>query len=156
MAVTGIRHTKEQREFIVRRLAQFETPRDICLAFVASFPDVKCAEQDVIASDPRISVVPFDLFTLFRSETAAYLAQDPLFADQRARIHAMSKQAEFAIARGAPAESRTIFRQIAEELGVVAGKGGAKAALAPGKDAEPIAEIRVTYVDPKPPEPAAS
>lgn len=144
-------HTKEQREFIVRRLAAFETPRAITVAFAIQFPDTRCGEQDVFATDPRVALVDPDLHALFKTECLAYLEQNPLFADQRARLHVMSKQVEDALARNDQATARSIFRQIAEETGVVAGKGGAKAAAAQPAG-EPVASITRTIVDPKAPE----
>lgn len=148
-------HTPVQKEFIVRRLAAFETARAITIAFQANFPDTKCSEQDVIAADPRVSVVSPELYAIFKAESASFLEQNPLFADQRARLHVMSKQVEDALSRGDQAAVRTIFRQIAEETGVVAGKGG-KLAPAASTPVEPIEEIRVTYIDPKVPATAAA
>lgn len=149
MAATGVRHTPEQREFIVRRLAAFESPRTICNAFLSHFPGTTCTEQDVSASDPRISIVSPELFILFRTESAATLAAEPLFADQRARLHAMSKLVEDALARGDRAGALTMFKQIAEETGVIGAKASAgKASAAALPPAEQIEEIRCTIVDP--------
>lgn len=145
-----VRHTLEQREFIVRRLAAFDTPRAITIAFTANFPGTPCSEQDVLASDPRVSIVPPELFLLFRSETAAYLAQDPLFADQRARLHVLSKQVEDAISRNDQAGARAIFRQIAEEKGDIGTKGGAARVPAAPVAGEEITAITRTVVDPAP------
>jgi hypothetical protein len=147
-------HTKEQKEFIVRRLAAFETPKDIATAFVARFPDTACNEDDVRATDPRLAVVAPELFVLFTTEREAALLDPSLapFAEQRARLIVLSRQAERYENNNQPAEARAVFRQIAEELGVVAGGKGGKA---PGKsDADATPEfkaIKVTHTVVYPP-----
>jgi hypothetical protein len=147
-------HTKEQREFIVRRLAAFETPRDIAVAFAARFKDTACGEDDVLAVDPRIAIVDPDLHTLFRIEREKIL-DDPNaapMAEQRARLIVLSRQAERYENNNQPAEARAVLRQIAEETGAVAGKGGAKAAaLSSAMGVEEVVAITRTVVDPKVP-----
>ena len=118
-------HTKAQKEFIVRRLAAFESPRDVAASFAARFPGVPCREQDVLATDPRGNVVDPELTTLFYEERKRVL-DDPdaaPFADQKARLIVLSRQAERYENNNQLAEARAVFRQIAEELGVVGGKG---------------------------------
>lgn len=145
-------HTLEQKQFIVRKLAAFEPPRAIVAAFTAVYRDTRCDENDVLALDQKSgALLSPDLFSLFLSERERIML-DPTaapFADQRARLIVLSRQAERYENNNQPAEARAVFRQIAEEMGLVGGKGASKAS-APGKDAEPIDEIRVTYVDPVP------
>jgi hypothetical protein len=142
-------HTQEQKEFIVRRLAAFETPKDIAIAFAARFRDTACHEDDVRATDPRLAVIAPDLYSLFQGERERILL-DPTaapFAEQRARLIVLSRQAERYENNNQPAEARAVFRQIAEELGVVGGKPG-KAGKQDAPPAEQIDEIRVTIIDP--------
>ncbi len=141
-------HNAVQQAFIVKKLAQFEPPRAISAAFAAVFPDVKCNENDILAIDPETTVVTPDLHALFLATRNAVLL-DPksaVFADQQARLIALSNQARFYAGNNQFAEQRLVLRQIAEELGVVGGAKAGKAAAVPA--AEQIDEIRVTYVDP--------
>lgn len=145
-------HTQAQKEFIVRRLAAFEPPRAIVTSFVATFRDTACTENDVLAVDPATQAVAPELHALFLAERERVLL-DPKsapFADQRARLIALSADAAFYAMNNQLGERRAVFRQIAEELGVVGGKGSSKAAPAssqPG-DALPIVAIKRTIVDP--------
>lgn len=152
-------HTQIQREFIVRRLAAFEPPRAIVAQFRAVYRDTACDENDVLATDPESAIVSPELFALFRAERERVLL-DPKsapYAEQQARLIALSNQARFYASNNQLGEQRVVLRQIAEELGVV---GGAKAGKVPAsatndKPGEPIAVIERRVVDPKPPEPVA-
>jgi hypothetical protein len=62
------RHTPEQREYIVRRLAAFYTPPDITAEFALRFPGVSCDDNDVLANDPTRFVVSPELFEAFKKE----------------------------------------------------------------------------------------
>ncbi len=148
-------HTQTQKEFIVKRLAAFETPKDIAVAFAARFTDTQCNENDVRATDPQIAVVSPELYSLFKSEREAVLLDPTLapFAEQQARLIVLSRQAMRYENNNQPAEARACFRQIAEELGIVAGKGGKLPAGAAKPEGEAIDEIRCTIVDPKAPAP---
>lgn len=140
-------HTKEQREFIVRRLAAFESPRDVAIAFAIRFKDTACGENDVRATDPRLVPVDPELYALFLSERDRVLLDPSLapFAEQRARLIVLSRQAERYENNNQPAEARAVFRQIAEELGVIGAKGvGAKVTDKPRE----ITEIVETIIDP--------
>lgn len=154
-------HTQEQRAFIVRMLAAFYSPKDICAAFAALFRDTACDERDVLATDPRVSVVAPELHALFRAERERVLTDPSLapFAEQQARLIVLSRQAERYEANNQPAEARAVLRQIAEELGVVGGKsaGGAKDKADPSKtpDVKSI-EVTRTIVDPVAPADQAS
>jgi hypothetical protein len=128
MAVTTNQLTTLHKEFIVKRLAAFYTPSVICQQLVSQF-GIKCNENDILANDPRSAVVTPELFMLFRAERERVL-DDPEsapFADQKARLIALSRQAERYESNNQPAEARHVYRQIAEELGVVGGKAGTPA-----------------------------
>jgi hypothetical protein len=151
MPISRNTHTQEQKEFIVRRLAAFETPKDIAIAFAARFRGTACHEDDVRATDPRLAVIAPDLYALFASERERILL-DPTaapFVEQRARLIVLSRQAERYENNNQPAEARAVFRQIAEELGVVGGKPG-KAPPPPGDAVLEITAITRTVVDPAP------
>lgn len=160
MAAPGVKRnelTQPQREFIVKKLAAFEPPQAIAAALAAVFPGAKVNENDILACDPRTTVVSPELHAVYVAERERVL-MDPksaTYADQRARLIALSNQAEYYGNNRQPVEQRTVFRQIAEELGVVTGKGG-KAGAANVPAAEAVEEIRVTYIDPKAPETAAA
>lgn len=156
MAVTRNELTQPQREFIVKKLAAFEPPQAIAAALAAVFPGAKVNENDILACDPRTTVVSPELHAVYMAERERVLL-DPrsaTFADQRARLIALSNQAEYYGNNRQPAEQRTVFRQIAEELGVVAGKGGKPgAAAAPGDVPAEIVAITRTVIDPAAPAP---
>jgi hypothetical protein len=142
-------HTAEQKRFIVLRLAAFETPRDIAIAFATRFKDTACNENDVLASDPRIAVVEPDLYKLFYDERKR-IVEDPNaapFAEQRARLIVLSRQAERYENNNQFAEARAVFRQIAEELGLIGPKG--KPIPAVGETIEEVTRITRTIIDPK-------
>ncbi len=147
------KHTKAQCEFIVRKLAAFEPPRAIALDFCAVFPDTRCDENDVRRCDLAAgAVLSPELFSLFRQVRDAVLV-DPAaapFANQAARMIALSKQASFYIGNNQLSESRAVLRQIAEELGAVGGGSKGKVA-ATDKPAEPVTEIVRRIVRPPPP-----
>jgi hypothetical protein len=143
-------HTATQKEFIVRKLAAFVPPRAISVAFAAVFTDTRCDENDILALDPGSAVVSPELYTLFLSERERVLV-DPKsapYADQRARLIALSNHAEFYANNNQLPEARGVMRQIAEEQGIVGGKG-AKLAAAVDDVAEKITAITRTIVDPK-------
>lgn len=147
MAAPANALTHEQKEFVVLRLAAFEAPRDIAMAVAARFPGCKCNENDVRANDPRISVVAPELFMLFRKERERVL-DDPgaaPYADQKARLIALSNMAESYKNNNQWAEARSVLQQIAAEQGI-GGKGGK---AAPEKELpRQITEIVETIVDP--------
>ena len=150
MAITPKRNvlTGLQKEFIVKKLAAFEPPRSISAALAAVFPGVSCNENDILAIDPETTVVTPELYALFLAERERVLL-DPKsapFADQKARIIALSNQARAYLANNQPADARTVFRQIAEEQGIVGGKGTAKAAAVPA--GELVVAITRNIVDP--------
>lgn len=144
-------HTQLQREFIVRKLAAFYTPKDIAVQFAAIFRDTACSENDVLAVDPRVTTVAPELFMLFKAEREKILL-DPsaaLYADQAARLISLSRQAERYEANNQPAEARSVYRQIAEEQGVIskgAGKPGGK--NEPDANQPPVVAITRRIIDP--------
>lgn len=154
MSAPGLKRnelTQPQREFIVKKLAAFEPPQAIAAALAAVFPGAKVNENDILACDPRTTVVSPELHMVYMAERERVLL-DPksaTYADQRARLIALSNQAEYYGNNRQPAEQRTVFRQIAEELGVVAGKGG-KAGTPPLPTGEEVTAITRTVVDPAP------
>lgn len=118
--------TTEQKEFIVRKLAAFYTPRDIAQQLAAKFPATKFNENDILANDPSINLLAPELHTLYSVERERILLDphsDP-YTDQKARLIALSRQAARYESNNQPAEARQVYRQIAEELGVVGGKAG--------------------------------
>lgn len=143
-------HTAAQKRFIVLRLAAFETPRAICDAFKVRFPDTDCREEDVIRSDPRTALLPPALEAEFYAERARVLGEDLAkvapYAEQKARLIALSRQAERYEANNQPAEARAVYRQIAEEM------SAADAATAP--TATPIEAITRTVIDTGHPDPS--
>lgn len=140
-------HTKEQREFIVRKLAAFEPPRAIVIDFAAVFPDTRCDENDVKRLDRDAgAILSPELHVLFVSTREAALL-DPNaapYAHQQARLIALSNDVKFYRGNNQLADSRAVLRQIAEELGVLGGSK-AKATAAPGDE---IVAITRTIVDP--------
>lgn len=150
-------HSQAQREFIVKSLARFNFPRAIAADFAALFPDTKCDENDVKRLDPTLTLIAPELYALFLAERERVLL-DPAsapFADQRARLIALSNDAAFYAGNNQLPERRAVLRQIAEEKGIVGGKGGAKGAAAADKPGEPVTEIRRIFVDPNHPEQVA-
>lgn len=145
-------HTAAEKAFIVRKLAAFEPPRAIVAAFAAIFPQSTCNENDVLATDPETTVVAPELLMLFKTERERVLL-DPgaaVYADQMARLIALSNQAKFYSGNNQFGEMREVLRQIAAEQGIGVKGAPAKSAPPAGSDQEPIEEIRVTYIDPKP------
>lgn len=130
----------------MRRLAAFDTPRDVCVAFKTLFPQTACTENDIIAVDPRNSPLPApDVVALFNSERARVLG-DPNsapYADQQARLIVLSKDVERYRANNDLANARSVLRQIADEL-------QASGKVTPGADGEPVAVIERRIIDPNP------
>jgi len=143
-------HSQPQREFIVKGLAAFKSPRAIAADFAALFPDTRCDENDVKRLDPTLVLLPPELLELFKRERERVLL-DPAsapFAEQKARIVVLSHQAQFYGGNNQLPEQRAVLRQIAEELGAVSQGRGTKAPN-DGKPTEPVTEIVRRIVDPK-------
>lgn len=144
-------HTMPQREFIVQRLAAFYAPKDIAAAFAIRWPDTACNENDVLANDPSLTIVPPEIFALFRSEREKVLL-DPTaapFAEQTARLILLSRLVERYAANNQLAEARAVLRQIAEETGVVGGSGKAGKAADESKTPEvKTITVKRSIVDP--------
>ena len=141
----------------MKALAAFKPPRAIVADFSALFPDTKCDENDVKRLDPKLTLVAPDLAALFLTTREAVLL-DPTaatYANQQARLVALSQDADFYASNNQLAERRAVLRQIAEEQGIVGGKGPKVPAAGEDKPGEPVAEIRRTIVDPKHPEQVA-
>ena len=142
--------TTEQKEFIVRKLAAFYTPRDIAQQLVAKWTAIKFNENDVLSNDPRHNLLAPELHTLYSDERERILLDphsDP-YTDQKARLILLSNMVDAFKNNNQPAEARSILRQIAEELGVVGGaaKGKEKDVALP--DMKSIT-LRRTVVHPK-------
>lgn len=140
--------TKEQREFIVRKLAAFYTPRDIAVQLSALF-GLRCNENDVTANDPTLNVVDPDLFMLFRSEREKVLcdpSSDP-YTNQKARLILLSIMVDRYKNNNQLAEARSVMQQIASEMGIGA-KGVGKAAPLPAEAAAEIVAITRKIVHP--------
>jgi hypothetical protein len=120
--------TKAHREFIVKKLAAFYTPRDIAAQISAQFA-LKCNENDILSNDPTVNVVDPDLFMLFRSEREKVLSDptsDP-YTDQKARLILLSNMVDRFKNNNQLAEARSVLQQIAAELGIGAkGVSGSK------------------------------
>lgn len=136
----------------MKALAAFKPPRAIVADFAALFPDTKCDENDVKRLDPKLALVAPDLAALFLATREAVLL-DPtaaVYANQQARLVALSQDADFYASNNQLAERRAVLRQIAEEQGIVGGKSGAKA-VAVESDKDQLGAITRTIVDPAPP-----
>lgn len=143
--------TSLQREFIVRRLAAFDFPRAIVNSFSAQFPGSKCDDDDVKRLDPATgAVLSPELHAIFvAAREQVFLNPESAgpYIKQLSRLLAMDKQAHYYLGNNEPAKALAVWRQMAEEQGVVGGKGAAKA-----KDAdkpEPIRAITRTIIHPK-------
>lgn len=140
-------HTGEQRAFIVRRLAAFESPVDIIAAFLLLWRDTSCDPVDVAACDPRRSLLAPDLAVLFEQVRAAYLANpyaSPT-ADKRVRLVELHNLYEKARGNNQVDLAARLLAQIATEQGDASGGFGS----APG-DQLPIARITRTIIYPAP------
>lgn len=129
MAAVANQLTNEQKEFIVRKLAAFYTPRDIAQQLAAKFVGAKVNENDILATDPRVAIVSPELFMLYRAERERVLldpSADP-YTDQKARLILLSNMVDRYKDNNQFSEARSVMQQIASELGI-----GAKAG-APGK-----------------------
>lgn len=139
----------------MKALAAFKPPRAIVADFSALFPDTKCDENDVKRLDPKLALVAPELAALFLSERERIKA-DPMsvpFSEQWARIKVLNEQVEFYISNNQLAEARVVLRQIAEEQGVVGGKGPKVAAASDAKPGESVVEIVRRVIDAKVDEP---
>jgi len=146
--------TRPQEEFIIRMIAECHIARDIAATFATVFPDTRCSEQDVIAMDPRLTVVDPELFALFRTRRDEIL-DDPdstPLASSKMRVFVLSRLLEKCVANNQPAEARAMLFQIAQETGDIASTKGAKTSAggAGAGEAAAVGTITRTIVDPKP------
>lgn len=119
--------TNEQREWIVLQLARFLSPAMICTDFAVRFPNVRCTEVDVIALDPKQSIVAPELLSLFRAERERVLT-DPeatVFTKRQARQAARDQLAQFYFRTRRPEEARKVLNEMMDEEN----KGVSKIAL---------------------------
>jgi hypothetical protein len=149
-------HTSTQRQFIVRKLAEFFTPNEIIGQFRANWPDTDCDESDVDRCNPRVVVTSPDEFDLFNKTRADRKAenerlwpgmpetlQEVLLGLKRDYQTQRNRNA-FDMANKTAAEIAKI------EGGFYAGKATKEAPSAVGGDR--IEAITRTIVDPKDPE----
>jgi len=112
-------HTREQRDFIVRRLAAFYTPDDIIAQFTERWSN-RCTVNDIRACDLRYSLIDPDLEALYHAERALFLENMDLAAptrDPRVRIVMLHRAAEKARENNQVQLLQSILAQIALETG---------------------------------------
>ena len=146
-------HTREQFAWIVAQRATYVQPETICAEFVRRWKDTACNLEDVARAARE--VLPEDWQKFFDEQRQAFL--DAPTADKRVRIAELNRMFVVARDRLAYGQAAEFLEQIAkEEAGAYAPKGvaGKPPVAADGTDV-PVEEIRVTYVDPKAPEPVA-
>jgi hypothetical protein len=146
-------HTREQFAWIVTQRATYVSPEAIVVEFAKRWKDTACELADVARADR--DALPEDWQKFFDEQREAFLNSPT--ADKRVRIAELNRMFVVARDRNAIQTAAELLEQIAkEEAGAYAPKGvpGKVAPAADGSD-EPIEEIRVTYVDPKAPEPVA-
>lgn len=147
-------HTTEQREFIVRRLAEYYTATEISEQFRARWPDTACTDADVLANDIRAVVLPPELFTTFSTARAAFdaaLAAEWPELPPAIRVTARGLQRDIERARNRSAIE--LAAKCAAELtkllsGFYAGKNVTPPAT---PDTEPVGRIEHVVIDPKAP-----
>lgn len=145
----------------MRKLAGFEPPRAIASDFVAVFSDTACTENDVKRMDHDSgAVLSPDLYLIFITERERVML-DPssaTYANQQARLIALSKDVRTYRANNDLAAARSVMRQIAEELGVIGAGKTVKAGASADSAAEELTKIVreiVDHVDHDRPVPAA-
>lgn len=113
-------HTKEQRAFIVLRLARFDSATEIIAAFCAKWKDTTCDVLDVAACDPqRGAIIDPELWEQFKAERARILA-DPGTAptsDKNVRLRWLHRAADLARNNNQVALMAELLAQIADEQG---------------------------------------
>jgi hypothetical protein len=147
-----VAHTKEQREFIVRRLAGFESPPDIAESFVARWRTTACDLPDILALDPARNLIDPDLQALWQAERARVIADPSLSptADKRVRLLELHRMFEKARNRNLLDQASNLLAQIGVEVGDLSGKGGPGAGPSGPAGGPPISAIELIVVDPKP------
>jgi hypothetical protein len=141
-------HTEEQRVFIVRRLAIFDSYTEIAAAFALRFPDTACKPPDIESVDPRRSQIDEKLNAIFNANRTRFLSDNAIAAptsDKTVRLVELHNLYSLARDRMAVQLAAKILEQIAKETGT------AGALAAPGVDDAPIGAIELTIRDPAPP-----
>jgi hypothetical protein len=142
-------HTAEQKEFIVRRLAERHPTKAICEKFAQRFPDTACAESDVHAVDPEIHPVSPELHKTFWEARRQADAESPDTANLNVQLRYLHNDFLVERARGNLVGARAILRTIAALTGNVPGQGGSRGTKdAPAGDKVEAVEWQV--VDPAP------
>lgn len=140
-------HTKEQRGFIIRRLAAHYTPAEIVAMFAVHWRDTRCEVADIAACDPRVTLLPPDEDAAFRAERKRIEEnyEDVAPTARRAvRVIGLHRMYEKARENNQVSTAAALLAQIALETGTA---GEMKAG-------EKIARITRTIIDPKATEPA--
>lgn len=149
------KHTKEQREFIVRKLAAFWTPSETIAHFRTRWQDTACDEIDVTALDPdNGAIIGPDEHTTFvnvRNATRAEMERLWPNVSESMRVMLLGMTRDHAVQRNRNAfelanKTAETFAKI--ESGFFSGKAGASPA--PGGEAS-AAPTTITWkiVDPK-------
>lgn len=150
-----IAFTKEQREFIVLRLARFETPAEIVAAFLNEWRDTHCDEAAVMALDPgRGAIHAPELIKEFQN-TRERILTDPAAApaaDKRVRLIILQRMADKARGNNQIDLAARLLAQIAVESDGVAGAGAGGLGGPPGDATDRRITRRI--VDPAEPVPA--
>lgn len=109
-------HSKEQRRFIIKRLA-YHCPVPIIVAdFTRKWSDTACNDTDVANCDPSKSVISPDEWIEFQRERLSANESEPALAVQNARLHALQWSHDYLVNSGRIIEAAKIVAQIADEL----------------------------------------
>ena len=130
-------HTKDQRKWIIERLAYGYTAEVICRKFMIRFADTKCAPDDVYRCDPSIVLLSpeeFEAFTAavrFADENPEMIA--PALDPVRRQI-SLVLMAEHERDRGAFDAAAKYYEQVAKEQAGAYAPKGAKPSSTDSKD----------------------
>ena len=134
-------HTKEQRRFIICRLAAHYTPSEIVALFAVHWRDTRCDIADVASCDPRLMSLPPDDEALFKTERKRIEENYEEFAPtarRPVRLIGLHRMYEKARDNNQVSTAAALLAQIAIETGEA---GEMKAG-------EKIARITRTIIDP--------
>jgi len=142
--------SREQWEFIVRKLAQYVQPETIVAEFNIKWKDTRCTADDLAPMHPNR--LPADWRAFFDAERAAYLDAPTKHRDVRV---ALLNELVFS-ARARNAGFTGYLEQIAREMAdAYAPRGPGGKVADPTADKEPITEIEWIAVPPPATEPSS-
>lgn len=149
-------HTPTQRQFIIRKLAEFYTANEIIGQFRANWSDTDCTEPDVAMCDPRVVVSSPDEFTLFQVSRAARVAENARLwpgMPETLQVVLLGLTRQFEALRDRGPATSDLANKTAAEIAKI--EGGFYAGKAPAKEATPdtlgpVTSITRTVVDPAP------